>query len=167
MDNNSDVGVLGARLQNPDGSLQESCYKFEKPFVKILRRTPLRSFSVIKKMIDEHLMRNVEHDKIMDVDWLMGASLCVRREVWEELNGFDENFLLYFEDTDFCRRAWQAGRRVVYHPGITMTHYHRREGSDGNFISQLFRRANILHMASWLKYTKKYFRAPNPRIIQV
>lgn len=163
MDDNPNIGVLGARLQNPDGTLQESCYRFNQPFVKVLRRTPLRALPFVSKMIDKHLMRDIPHDRIMDVDWLMGASLCVRREVWEELGGFDENFVLYFEDTDFCRRAWQKGKRVVYHPDIVMVHYHRREGSNGSFVAQLFHRANILHIASWLKYTKKYFRVPYPR----
>ena len=93
----------------------------------------------------------------------MGASMCVRREVWEKLNGFDEDFILYFEDTDFCRRAWLSGTRVVYHPGIVMVHYHRREGSKGNLLAQLFHRANRLHIASWLRYTKKYMGAEHPR----
>ena len=163
LDLHEDIGVVGARLHNPDGTLQESCYRFDQPFVKVLRRTVLRRLPHVGRMIDRHLMRDVSHEEKMDVDWLMGACLCVRREVWSALGGFDEQFVLYFEDTDFCRRVWKMGKRVVYNPEVVMVHYHRREGARGNLFAQLTHRANRLHIASWLRYTKKYFRHEHPR----
>ena len=158
-----DVGVVGAQLRNPDGTLQDSCYRFDQPFVKILRRTPLRHLPWIHRRIDRHLMRDHARDVTMDVDWLMGACLLMRRELFMELGGFDERFVMYFEDTDLCRRLWERGARVVYHPDVSMIHYHRREGSHGSLISQLFARANRLHLVSYVRYVKKYIRVAHPR----
>lgn len=56
------------------------------------------------------------------VDWTAGASLMIRREVIEDIGGFDESFFLYFEETDLCKRAAQAGWRTHYVPTSTVAH---------------------------------------------
>jgi N-acetylglucosaminyl-diphospho-decaprenol L-rhamnosyltransferase len=64
-----------------------------------------------------------------DVPWATGASFLFRRDCWEELGGFDEAFFMYYEDVDFCRRAWQEGWRVIFSPRPAATHflpYHHR-----------------------------------------
>jgi cellulose synthase/poly-beta-1,6-N-acetylglucosamine synthase-like glycosyltransferase len=50
--------------------------------------------------------------------------LLARRECLQELDGFDEDYFLYYEDADFCRRVKQAGWDVIYNPRIEVTHYH-------------------------------------------
>ena len=164
LDAHEDVGIVGAWLQNPDGSLQHSCYRFDGLSIKILRRTPLRRHPWVAKKIDRFMMVDSSHHHTMDVDWMMGSCLCVRRSLFERLGGFDERFVMYFEDADLCRRAWKAGMRVVYHPAARMVHYHRREGSDGFVLWQLFRRTNRLHIQSWVKYLRKYGKEPHPRL---
>lgn len=163
LDAHEDVGVVGAQLRNPDGSLQDSCYRFDKPYVKILRRTPLRRLPFVARAIAHHLMQDEPRDRVSDVDWLMGACLLMRREMYEAVGGFDERFVMYFEDMDLCRRVWELGKRVVYHPEVVMVHYHRREGAEGSVFRQVLKRTNRLHLASWWHYTKKYFRTPHPR----
>ena len=54
---------------------------------------------------------------------MTGCCLLVRRECWEELGGFDEDFFLYYEDVDLCRRARAAGWSVWYEPAVRVTHY--------------------------------------------
>ena len=158
----SDVGVVAPRLLYPDRTLQYSCYRFRHTPLKLLGRTFVQGFSAIAERLSEHKMEDVSHGETMEVDWVLGACLCVPRALWKRLGGFDERFLLYFEDVDFCRRVWQIGSRVVYHPASTMLHYHRREGADGSLWSQLWSRANWIHVVSWAKYLSKYFRKPLP-----
>lgn len=162
LDLHPQISLLGPKLLNPDGSLQLSCFRFDHPSVKVLRRTPLRHLTFVQRLLDRHLMLDADHDTTQTVDWLLGACLLVRRDVWDALRGFDERFLLYFEDMDFCRRVWEIGGRVVYHPSVFMVHYHRREGSQGSLFVQVFQRANRLHIRSFLKYVRKYFRKPFP-----
>jgi GT2 family glycosyltransferase len=61
---------------------------------------------------------------IRDVDFCSGCFLGVTRAAWEELAGFDEAYApAYYEETDFCVRLWQSGRRVVYDPRIVVWHF--------------------------------------------
>ncbi len=163
LDAHPDVGIVGPRLQNTDGTLQYSCFRFDHIFAKVLRRTSLGDLPWIRKRLEHHLMKDTSHERTMDVDWLLGGCFCIRRDLWNRLGGFDERFILYFEDTDLCRRAWESGMRVVYHPEVSMVHYHRREGSRGPVWRQIFQRANILHLRSWFFYLYKYGRTPFPR----
>ena len=58
----------------------------------------------------------------MDVDWISGACMMIRRTAFEQVAGMDEGFFLYWEDADFCRRLKQAGWRTVYLPDVTSMH---------------------------------------------
>lgn len=65
----------------------------------------------------------------LDVDYITGASLLVRREVIETVGPMPEDYFLYFEETDWCHRIRTAGWRVVVEQHATMTHYKRSSGS--------------------------------------
>lgn len=162
MDQNSDVGFVGPRLSNPDGSMQHSCYRFPTPMIPVYRRTLLGRLGEGQAALADYLMTDWDHAETRDVDWLLGACIMMRREVVEKIGVFDDRFFLYFEDTDLCRRAWEAGYRVVYHPEANIIHYHRRESAGS--ISSLF--TNWItreHVKSGVKYFLKYRGKPLPR----
>ena len=69
--------------------------------------------------------------KPTSVSWVAGSSLLVGRDAFEKIDGFDENFFLFFEDIDFCLRLEQSGINVIYEPSITLLH-HRGESSKVN-----------------------------------
>jgi hypothetical protein len=56
------------------------------------------------------------------VGWLAGCFILIRSELLKRLNGFDEQFFYYYEDTDLCRRIWEAGYSIVYTPDFAITH---------------------------------------------
>jgi GT2 family glycosyltransferase len=57
------------------------------------------------------------------VDHLLGACMLIRRDVWEALDGMDENYFLFLEETDWCLRAKIAGWQIVYYPEARVTHF--------------------------------------------
>jgi len=111
LDSAADVGAVCARLVLPDGSLQEaggiiwqdgSCLGYGRAGDP---RAPEFSFQ-------------------RDVDYGSAAFLLTPRAVWTELRGFDSGFApAYYEDSDYCARLWQTGRRVVYQPAARVTHF--------------------------------------------
>lgn len=90
-----------------------------------------------------------------DVDWMVGACLFLRRELYETLQGFDERFFLFFEDIDLCRRCWEHGKRVVYMPEIRALDKKQRL-SGKNIFSLLTNWTTRVHAMSALKYFWKW-----------
>ncbi|MDP2631673.1 MAG: glycosyltransferase, partial [Candidatus Uhrbacteria bacterium] len=90
--------------------------------------------------------------------------LFTRRDALARVGLFDERFFLYYEDNDLCRRFWENGYRVVYHPGAKMLHYHRRMSADGGLFDQLTSKFTWIHIHSFIKYWKKYRKSSNPRL---
>lgn len=163
MDEHPDVGVVGPRLKNPDGSLQYSCYRIPSLLLPAYRRTPLGKLPMGKAAVADYMMYNVSHDETMDVDSLIGAAMFTRKTALAKVGLFDERFFMYYEDNDLCRRFWENGFRVVYHPRSEMIHYHRRASADGGLLQQLMNRFAWIQIASAIKYLLKYRGVPNPR----
>jgi hypothetical protein len=59
----------------------------------------------------------------MEVDWVSGACMVVRRKALDDVGLMDERFFMYWEDADWCRRMWHSGWKVVYFPQATVVHY--------------------------------------------
>ncbi len=157
MDAHSEIGMVGPRLSNPDGSLQKSAYRFMEPRVILYRRLPgLRALSGAQEAVDRYMLSDRDLTKTQDVDYILGAAMFVRREAYEAVGGFDPNFFVYFEDQDWCRRFWMAGWRVVYHPEVELIHYHRRETAEGGFMKQLLNPLTRVQIKSAIYYYKKY-----------
>ena len=117
-----DAHVLGPRITGPDGSLQRSCYPeptVAQLFVQDLGL--LRAVAAVPLLARRH-PHTAPHDTVRDVDWLLGAALCIRRVAWEAVGGFDEEYGMYFEEVDFCRRIRDAGGRVQLVPSAQVVH---------------------------------------------
>jgi len=163
MDENEDVGMVGPKLLNPDGSLQHSCYRIPTFMIPAYRRTFLGRFNFGRRAVEDYLMIYDNHDDTMEVDSLIGAALFTRRSALDKVGLFDEQFFMYYEDNDLCRRFWENGYKVIYHPKAQMVHYHRRISADGKFLQQLTSRFTWIQIASALKFFKKYRKSSNPR----
>lgn len=150
-----EAGVVAPQLLNPDGSIQYSCHHFPKWFMPILRRTFLGNFSWAKKYLDYYEMKYWDHMSEKEVDWAMGACLMVRRDGLEKVGYMDDGFFLYFEDTDWCRRFWSSGLKVIYLPQAKMFHFHKR-ASKFPVIFSLLHRPSRAHIKSALRYFWKW-----------
>ena len=107
-------------------------------------------------------MADFDHSRQEDVDWVMGSAMFTRRSALDAVGVFDDNIFMYFEDTDLCRRFWEAGHRVVYNPNVSMVHYHRRASGDGSLLRQLFSRMTRHHIRSAIYYFRKYASKAKP-----
>ena len=156
MERRADIGIAGPRLLNPDGTIQESYYRFYQPFTPIYRRLWIGTLPFAKKHIDTFLMKDVDVRGCIDVDSLMGAFLFVRRSAIDRVGPFDERFFLYFSDTDWCMRFWRAGYRVLYHSDITLIHLHKRQSAQYMGLRSLRDPVTRIHIADGIRYFLKY-----------
>lgn len=121
MDKNDSVGILGCRISNPDGSLQLSCYKF--PAMKQLLSHNLFFTKIWPNNRFFGDYRKWPHDKLKEVDFVIGAFFLVKRRVFDEIGLLDEDFFLNVEETEFCLRAKKVGWRTVFYPNFQIIHY--------------------------------------------
>lgn len=157
------VGLAGPKLLNFNETFQYSCFKFYTPLTILYRRTFLGKFGFAKKHISRFLMEDFAHDKEKEVDWLMGSALITSREAVEKVGPMDDNYRLYFEDVDWCRRFWMNGYKVMYYPYAEMWHYHGRGSAGQNVIKALLsNRLAWFHIISALRYFRKFFGKPVP-----
>jgi len=119
-----DAGVVGCRILNGDGSLQWACRRsFPSPMAAVYKTLGLASLFPKSRTFGAYNLTYLdpEHEEIVDA--VSGSFFCVRREVYESIGGFDEDFFLYGEDLDICYRIQQAGRKNFYFPGTSIIHF--------------------------------------------
>ena len=101
LDANTNLGVLGPKLLNPDGTLQAE---------------PRMGYP------GQRHARDFDTDLPGEIAWLVGACLLIRSSVYAAIDGFDDDFFLYGEETDFCLRVRRAGHALAYLPDVTVEH---------------------------------------------
>lgn len=150
------VGIAGSRLENPDGSRQVSAFRFPSVLGELdhaARFGPLR----------RRLTRWTAHPEVGDepcaVDWASGASLLIRREVFEAIGLLDDGYFMYYEEVDFCRRAGLAGWPCWYVPASRVVH----------LIGQSSGVSDVTHATRripgyWYEARRYYFRRNHGRL---
>lgn len=103
----NNIGIIAPKLIDKDGKVQDSYRNFITP-ISFLKRNLLRLLCGEREPIVPVSSVNV--------DWVIGAFMMMSRESYEAVNGLDENYFLYCEDMDLCRRMHLAGYSVVYYP---------------------------------------------------
>ena len=151
MDAHPEIGLCGAQLLFPDGSIQPSPRRFPTWTSVLARRTPLRFFMRNSQFNRYHLMLDVDHTHPFAVDWLLGACLFVRREVLEQVGPLDEGFFLYVEDIDWAQRMHNADWGVYYVPTAQIVHHHLAVSDKHLFSYYMW-----LHIVSMFRYARKY-----------
>jgi N-acetylglucosaminyl-diphospho-decaprenol L-rhamnosyltransferase len=114
------AGVVGPRLVNEDGSLQPSCFRFPSPARAVFENFWLSALWPRHPVVGDY--RRWNHDEPRDVDWVVGACMMIRREVFERTHGFDEAFFMYAEEADWQRRIRLAGWTIQFTPAATVMH---------------------------------------------
>ena len=121
-DSQPDAAVVGPKLLNPDGSLQRSARAFPTLWRLATEYLFLRKLAPRSRAFNAFYEGDFAHDRVRQVDWLLGACLLIRREAADEVGLFDEDFFMFSEETDWCYRFRQAGWRVYFFPGAEVIH---------------------------------------------
>jgi GT2 family glycosyltransferase len=115
---NKEVGIVGPKILNTDGSLQREITPFPNFLSQVLMLLKLHRLGPLSKLV----YPNYDYDKLQEAEHLMGSALLIRREVFEKIGFLDKKFFLWFEETDFEKRAKEAGFKIVYYPNASVSH---------------------------------------------
>jgi N-acetylglucosaminyl-diphospho-decaprenol L-rhamnosyltransferase len=145
------AGVVGPQLLFPDGRWQPSRRRFPTVRGTIVRRTPLRRILHPEtRQLDHYLLADRPAEPVQ-ADWMLGAFLLLRRQMVDELGGFDEGFRLYAEDIDLCYRAAKAGWERWYLPQAVVSHVHEAV-TDRRFLT----RRTLWHWRGIMRFVRKH-----------
>lgn len=118
------AAIVGGLVREADGQVQASARRFPDLTTAFGGRT-----SWLTRVLPDNPLtrRNLGATSMAagcaEVDWVTGAFMMVRRDVFESLGGFDERFFMYWEDSDLCLRALKAGWTTMYEPRAEVIHF--------------------------------------------
>jgi GT2 family glycosyltransferase len=115
-----DFGAAGLRLCFEDGTFQLSCY-LENNFSNEIKNKKLEN---IFKGRDSEKKLEIEkkYSDVQSVDWVSGAAMIIKKDIFKKIGGFDERFFLFYEDADICKRLKDAGHAIYFFPGSKIVH---------------------------------------------
>ena len=119
LENNPDVGIVGGKILNYDNSFQISSRR-QFPTLNLLISRMLFRFCLFS--VNKYNYSDVSNKITHSVDSVSGSCMMFSKKLFNKLNGFDERFFLYFEDTDFCYRTIENKYKVIYFPEVLIMH---------------------------------------------
>lgn len=119
LESHPDAGIAGSSFESQDGSDWPFAFRFPTVLSEVDNGL---EFGLATRLLRRWVVPRTMSKASEPVDWVCGASMMIRPEVLSAIGGLDENYFLYFEETDFCRRARQAGFATWYVPESRVMH---------------------------------------------
>lgn len=121
-DKHSEAGAVGCRVVNLDGSYQEHVRPLYTIRSEWCAALGLGALAYLSDWFQPGVYVGWKGETERTVGWLAGCFILIRGDLVRRLGGFDEQFFYYYEDTDLCRRIWEAGYSIRYTPECAITH---------------------------------------------
>jgi GT2 family glycosyltransferase len=121
---NPDCGLAGCKILNSDGTLQLACRRsFPGPWTSFTKVTGLSNIFPKSKIFTRYNLTYLDENQTYEVDAVSGSFMMIRKDVYEKVGGFDEQFFMYGEDLDLCYRVQKNGYKVYYVHDTQIIHY--------------------------------------------
>jgi hypothetical protein len=150
VEQNPKIGLVGPKILNPDMTLQHSCRNFPSLWNNFCAAVGLSSIFPKYRAFSPEQMLYSSGNRICRVDALSGCFLMIRRSTLDDVGMLDEDFFIYSEDIDLCKRIKQAGWDIVFYPSAIAIHY--GGGSSSNDPA----RFSVEKLKAILQYWKKH-----------
>ena len=158
LDDHTNIGVLGCKLTDPDGTMQPSARMLPGPVNKILHITGLAARFPDSKFFGRVDYTWWDHSEPKSVGWVVGAYFLIRRETIETIGVLDDRYFLYFEEIDYCLSAHRAGWDVVFFPYASVIHLGGQSSvKTGKRVSAKGRQMIAIRITSEFRYYRKLY----------
>lgn len=142
------VGIVGSRLEWENGKGQRAARRF--PSIASELESTLQ-LGIATRLLRGSVVAPEEPAGTAETDWVVGASMMIRNSIFDDIGYLDEDYFLYFEEVDFCFRAWKAGWRIWFVPESRVIHY---VGSSTGVTSS---ESRARCPAYWFESRRRYF----------
>ena len=121
---NKEIGALTCKLILPNGKLDLACRRsFPTPSVAVYRILGLSRIFPKSKLFGKYNLTYLDENDTYEVDAIVGAYMLIKKDIYEKVKGFDEDYFMYGEDLDLCFRIKKAGYKIYYYPETSIIHY--------------------------------------------
>jgi len=154
LEKNAQVGAVGCKILNPDGTLQLACRRsYPTPWVAFTKIVGLARLFPTSKIFGRYNLTFLDPEQTVEVEAISGSFMVVRRETIDQVGMFDESFFMYGEDLDWCFRIRKGGWGIYYLPTTQIVHFKGESSKKSPFEQRrLFYEA--MHL-----FVKKHFGA--------
>ncbi len=122
--NTKQIGALTCKLILPNGKLDLACRRsFPTPSVAVYRILGLSKIFPKSRIFGKYNLTYLDENDTYEVDAIVGAFMLIKKSIYDEVRGFDEDYFMYGEDLDLCFRIKKAGYKIYYYPGTSIIHY--------------------------------------------
>lgn len=152
LDNNIDTAMVGPKVLNVDGSFQQPCLR-GKPYPK---DTLFHIIGLAKTFpncaaLNGYALWHLNRDEINECGALSGCCMMVKKSLFDEIGGMDEEFFMYQEETDWGLRTNAVNKKIIYNPNAVVTHY------QGVTTKKVKIKSIWIFTQSMMKFFKKHF----------
>ena len=152
LEENPEIGAAGPKIIDREGKFELNSKRgFPTPFTAFSRITGLAALFPNSRLFAKYNLTYIHPDQQCEIDSLAGCFMLLRREVYEQTQGFDEDFFMYGEDIDWCYRIKNAGWKIYYLPLVEIIHY----GGESSLRSDIDTR-KLFYQAMHL-FVKKHY----------
>lgn len=181
LDKNFNVGMVGPKVLSPNGSFQQPCLR-GKPYPKdtLFHLIGLAKAFPKKEFFNGYALWHLDREQIQNCWALSGCCMMVKKSLFEQIGGMDEQFFMYQEETDWGIRTKNIGKEIVYNPNAIVIHiggvttkkikiksiYIFTQSMEKFFKKHFWEKYNFIQKAFWLtliwgnfglKYLKGFF----------
>ncbi len=158
LDASAELGAVGPRITNPDGSTYPSARR-EPSTLDSIGHALLGGWRPRNRFTRRYRELDVDPSQPRDVDWLSGAAIWFRRSALDAVGGWDERFFMFLEEVDLCRRLREGGWRIAYEPTAQLVH---EEGVSR--AHHPYRMIVAHHRSAW-RYAVKWWSGPRRALL--
>ena len=117
-----EIGILGCKIFDVNGGVQPSVRKFPDLLSHLILLLKIHHLFPNLNPYKNYIYHDFNYSNSQLVDQVMGAFFLVKRQVFKEVGLLNENFFVWYEEVDFCKRAKEAGWGTVYFPDTAINH---------------------------------------------
>lgn len=146
-----EVAVLGPRILDREGEIQDSARRFMTPW-----GLAKRSLTRLLQKREVLLEKNFDYYLAQPVDWVIGAFMMIKKNALEKVGILDEKYFLFVEDMDWCKRFWDNGFQVYYFPDLAVEYQGSRQSTAFLLGKIKPDRYAFLHLRSYFRFVRKH-----------
>jgi hypothetical protein len=170
LERETSVGLVGPRLEWPEGQFQASCFRNVSPASEFLAAAKTGPVSRLFPDSEVAIPNPSAYDasgpiaadqRQVEIEWISFACVLIRKEVIASIGRMDDSFFMYFEDVDYCRRARSAGWQIAYSPAARVVHLRGGRTPDAFAVEERRQRPAYYYL-SRARYLARYYGPTGP-----